>query len=107
MFPPATGAGELPEFVSACVFLTAVCRGLVLDIAERTTDAAARSSITGLQSCFARMEQLKCKAVFFMGRPFAGARSLLVSWPGQAITGAGIRLTDWRASRDRIPQVST
>jgi hypothetical protein len=35
--PPSAGAGDLAEFVSACVFLTALCRVLVFDIAERTT----------------------------------------------------------------------
>ena len=37
MYPPASGAGDLPEFVSACTFLTALCRGLVFDIAARTS----------------------------------------------------------------------
>ena len=37
VYPRAAGSGDLPEFASACTFLTAVCRGLVLDIAARTS----------------------------------------------------------------------
>lgn len=33
--PPAAGVGDLPEFVSACAFLTSVCRILVLDLSQR------------------------------------------------------------------------